>query len=111
MAFQADLLPGVEHGEQSLQEQQAHDGLTFFAGRRCVTGTDTEHHQARQQHGAEPHPAEMTRSVGAQLRLIANCSLTAATRGVDKRTIRRPNSIVVALFNTVTGVAAGGSLP
>jgi hypothetical protein len=34
VAFQADLLTGVEHGEQNPLEQQAHDGLTFFAGRR-----------------------------------------------------------------------------
>jgi hypothetical protein len=34
VAFQADLLTGVDHGEQNPLEQEAHDGLTFFAARR-----------------------------------------------------------------------------
>jgi hypothetical protein len=34
VAFQADLLTGVDHGEQNPFEQEAHDGLTFFASRR-----------------------------------------------------------------------------
>jgi hypothetical protein len=33
MAFQADLLRGVDHGQQNALQQQPHDGLTVFAGR------------------------------------------------------------------------------
>ena len=39
VAFQPDLLTGVDHGEQNPLEQQPHDGLTLFASSLSAPAT------------------------------------------------------------------------